>query len=183
MLKWWLYLEILNTFQVGILTWYGLGCDTTDEAKIHETIQTFLGQAAVRGNVCAMGNLAMYCLEKKLQDGAFVWASRMIETVKNGAPVQTNLTETIKRVMAMPNNNNDVDSITKAISMSYFVLAHLHNVGAVASADKDKASEFYEAASEIDAGLVQSLTSLLENELTIKHDTTTADDWFSRSVS
>ncbi|OWA51664.1 putative LRP2-binding protein [Hypsibius exemplaris] len=163
--------SIESLFQVGVLTWYGLGCDpAADEKKTHETIQTFLGQAAVGGNVCAMANLAFYCLQKQLQEGAFLWATKAIETVKGPTGKKATLAEAVKKVMAMPNNDNDVESVTKAISMAYFVLAHLHNVGAVASEDKEKAGEFFEAASDIDLGLVHSLTKLLESELAIKHD-------------
>ena len=117
-----------------------------------------------------MCNLAMYCLEKQLQDGAFMWATKAIEIITQ-FPNRGTLGAAVKAVMALPNNDNDEESITKSISMAYFVLAHLHNVGAVATIDKDKATEFYEAASAIDMGLVQSLTNLLESELHIKSET------------
>ncbi|GAV00661.1 hypothetical protein RvY_11480 [Ramazzottius varieornatus] len=112
----------------------------------------------------------MYCLEKNLQEGAFMWATKAIETVTQ-LPSRGTLGAAVKSVVSLPNNENDEESITKSISMAYFVLAHLHNVGAVATMDKEKAAEFYEAASAIDMGLVQSLTNLLESELHMKSET------------
>lgn len=154
--------SVESMLQVGLMAWYGLGISPEDRYR-DETIRKFLGQAAEAGNVCAMANLAMYSLETQVQDKAFLWASKVIATVTE-METGTTLGSAVLTILSSPNNDNTEDGITKSIAMSYFVLAHLHNVGAVATLDKEKAQEFYETACSIDIFLVQALNDFLESE-------------------
>ncbi|XP_055330115.1 LRP2-binding protein-like isoform X2 [Paramacrobiotus metropolitanus] len=151
--------SVESMLQVALMEWYGLS-PTEDEIERQLTIETFLTEAAQAGNICAMGNLALFSLHGHQQPLAFHWASQVIERVT----AHRTLGAAVPAIQALSHNDNTQEALVKSIVMAYFVLAHLHNVGAVATLDKEKAAEFYEVASAIDADLVQALDNLLESD-------------------
>lgn len=113
--------SIAAALQTGIFYWYGMGCEPDDVEA-----QRYVGLAAEMGNVCAMGHLATFYMEKNLHEASLYWARKVINYT--GTDPLT-ITAAIKAIASLPNNTENEDDIIRSVALSFFVMARSYSAG------------------------------------------------------
>lgn len=131
--------SVRAAFKAGLLAWYGLGCEPDDTA-----VQRYLGFAAEKGNICAMGNLGAFYIENGLHEQALYWAKKVINYTGKS---KDTIAAAVKVIASLENNDDSEEDITRSVAVSFLSLAKLYNTGTNAVTENSLvAEEFYQIA-------------------------------------